>query len=135
MRDGVLNLVINASRRAQDLAFFQDHLGDELEILAQDDLALLALQGPKAAQVLTQIWPEVGALCFMQSACVTQPFAARVSRAGYTGEDGFEISLHADHAAAFAARLLELDEVRVDWPWRARLVALRGGPTALWARP
>ena len=105
-------LVVNASRKEADLAHLEAELGPAYEIEMDDSRALLALQGPASAAVLEALVPGVAALSFMSSA----PFpiaagAGRVSRCGYTGEDGFEISLPGEDAEAFARRLLERPEV------------------------
>ena len=79
--------------------------GLKLEVMA--DRALLALQGPAAGEVIARLSPEAGALGFM-SARSTKigPFDCHVSRSGYTGEDGFEISVRDKNAVEFAKLLL-----------------------------
>jgi len=106
-----LALVVNASRKASDFAHLAEHCGtDSLEI--PEDRALLALQGPLAASVLARFAPEAAALPFMGVAAVTLAGTpALVSRSGYTGEDGFEISLPAAQAEPAARALLDQPEV------------------------
>ena len=105
-----LFLVVNASRKQTDwdlLASRIPQIGAEMH-----DRALLALQGPAAIAVMARLSPEAAALPFM--AVATLPIAgttAWISRSGYTGEDGFEISIPADDAIAFAERLLAEPEV------------------------
>lgn len=101
-----LFVVVNAGGREADLAHLEAHLsGFEVRLLA--DRALLALQGPAAAQVLATMAPEITELAFMQSRELKlSGLDVRVSRLGYTGEDGFEISVHADHAQKLARTLL-----------------------------
>jgi aminomethyltransferase len=100
-----LFLVVNAAAKRHDFAHIAGALPDcALTIL--DDRALVALQGPKAA-VLEKFIPGVSKLAFMESREFDHAGAAfRISRSGYTGEDGFEISLPAAAAADFATRLL-----------------------------
>jgi aminomethyltransferase len=107
--DGLF-LIVNASRKEADLAHLRDRLGTSTEPLA--DRALLALQGPAAAAVLSRLVEGVDRLRFMSAAEVT--IGGRrclVTRSGYTGEDGFEISLSAGEAEGFAQRLIAEPEV------------------------
>jgi aminomethyltransferase len=101
-----LLLVVNASRREADFRHIAAELRDvELDVL--EDRALLALQGPRAAEVLGALAPETAALPFLGVAIVMLGGAeCVVSRSGYTGEDGFEISVPAEAAEALARRLL-----------------------------
>ena len=102
-----LFLVVNASRKHIDLPHIASHLAAGLRLEAHDDRALLALQGPAAATVLAALAPDVAALPFMGVACTTiRGIDCLVSRSGYTGEDGFEISVPADRAEALARLLL-----------------------------
>ena len=103
-----LFLVVNASRAGRDLALLEDGMTGTSVSVDPLDRALLALQGPRAEAALARLVPECAALAFMQTAEARwDGRAIRVSRLGYTGEDGFEISLPKDRAAAFAERLLE----------------------------
>ncbi len=103
-------LVVNAACKAQDIAYLRDALdGQELKIL---DKALLALQGPAARAVMSVLSPEAAKLSFMRGARVEiEGVRAYVTCSGYTGEDGFEISVEPEHAQALARRLLEFTEV------------------------
>lgn len=110
--DGVINIVINAGRKTHDLAVFQKQLGAQLQFVLADNLALLALQGPKAATALARLCDAPHKLSFMQSAPATiAGVSTIVSRCGYTGEDGFEISVLNEHAEHIARLLLSEDEV------------------------
>lgn len=105
-------LVVNAACKAQDLAHLQQGLGDGVRAAMLEDLALLALQGPQAAAVLARLAPGVEKLSFMAVADVEiDGLACRVSRSGYTGEDGYEISVPAEEAERLARRLLAEEEV------------------------
>jgi aminomethyltransferase len=110
-RDGGLNLVLNAARKHADLALLEAHF-DKAALEPLFDRALLALQGPAAAAVLARLVPGVDRLAFMSAAEIRIAGAdCMVSRSGYTGEDGFEISLAAGDATAVAERLLAEPEV------------------------
>jgi len=110
-RPDYLLLVVNAARKDFDLGHLRDGLGAACEVEPLDR-ALLALQGPKAAAALETILPDVGGMRFMDvRAMDSGGTRVLVSRSGYTGEDGFEISIAADAAADFAERLLDLPEV------------------------
>jgi aminomethyltransferase len=102
-----LFLVVNAACKAQDEAHLRAHLSDVCVIEPLPDRALIALQGPKAESVLAKFCPEAPAMRFMdagpRSVGGVECF---VSRSGYTGEDGFEISVPAEAAARLAGDLL-----------------------------
>jgi aminomethyltransferase len=107
--DGRLNLVVNAARKAVDFALLESNLPLSVRLTRLDRLALVALQGPAAVAVLERLEPKCGlaAMAFMSAQPVRfGRVSAFVSRSGYTGEDGFEISLPADETEAFARRLL-----------------------------
>ena len=108
-----LFLVVNAACKDQDLAHLRAHLAAHCQIEPLfEERALLALQGPEAVTVLKRLAPEVADMTFMQFAPVTLlGIECYVSRSGYTGEDGFEISVPCDHADALARRLLAEPEV------------------------
>ncbi|KAF3998334.1 glycine cleavage system aminomethyltransferase GcvT [Glaciimonas immobilis] len=107
-----LLLVVNAACKHQDLAYLQHHLPDSCAIEALTNRALLALQGPQAAKVLARFAPKTAQMLFMQTSSVMLAgFNCVVSRSGYTGEDGFEISVSNDHAEALARLLLAQPEV------------------------
>ena len=106
-RDGHLLLVVNAACKHDDLAHLQTYLADICDIGARFDRALLALQGPAAQSVLAGLQPDVAAMRFMDVIDTEiAGFACTVSRSGYTGEDGFEISVQADGAEPVARALL-----------------------------
>lgn len=101
--------VVNAACKAQDVDHLKRHLED---VILHDDRALVALQGPKAAEVLTRLCPEAAELVFMRAGRLTVGGVdCFVTRSGYTGEDGFEISMPADAAPDLARRILSHDEV------------------------
>ncbi|MGE0736454.1 MAG: glycine cleavage system aminomethyltransferase GcvT [Alphaproteobacteria bacterium] len=106
-----LFLVVNAARKEHDFALLKDGMkGVAVAIL--DDLALLALQGPQAAAALQRHAPQCIGLSFMQGAEMrVAGIDCFVTRSGYTGEDGFEISAPADRAEALARMLLAEPEV------------------------
>jgi aminomethyltransferase len=114
-------MVVNGATKWDDIAWLREHLPDEVTLNHLDEDALMALQGPEAAQALKRLglvpmnegWPAVEAMTFMEAA----PFRwgevpLRVSRSGYTGEDGYEISVPAEHAVALADALCAQPEVR-----------------------
>jgi aminomethyltransferase len=109
-----LFLVVNAARKEEDFAHIERLLPDlRLQIL--DDRALIALQGPEAASVLIRRWPKLATQPFMAVVSIDELGDAETnaffSRSGYTGEDGFEISLPAGKAEAFTRALLSEPEV------------------------
>ncbi|MDA8247602.1 MAG: glycine cleavage system aminomethyltransferase GcvT [Rhodospirillales bacterium] len=108
-----LHVVVNASRTEHDLTHLQTHLPPGVTATLHEDRALLALQGPRAAAALGRIAPEAAALPFMAAAeCHVAGMPALVSRSGYTGEDGFEISLPAAAGEEIAALLLTDPDVQ-----------------------
>ena len=109
-----LFLVVNAACKDQDLAHLRQHLGDQCQIEPLfEERALLALQGPAAVKVLARLAPEVTKMTFMQFAPLRLlGVECYVSRSGYTGEDGFEISVPAASAESLARSLLAEPEVQ-----------------------
>ncbi|QTL03087.1 glycine cleavage system aminomethyltransferase GcvT [Aquabacter sp. L1I39] len=111
--DGKLILVVNAATKDADYAHIAAHLSDGVVLHPQEDRALLALQGPKAATVLARLSPEAAALTFMSATPTTVAGAyAHISRSGYTGEDGYEISIPAAEAVKVWEALLAEPEVK-----------------------
>ncbi|MEI7786395.1 MAG: glycine cleavage system aminomethyltransferase GcvT [Betaproteobacteria bacterium] len=106
-------VVVNGACKDADLAHLQARIGSRCSIEPQHDHALLALQGPQAVTVLSRLLPGVERLVFMTGmACDWQGEALYITRSGYTGEDGFEISLPAAVAEPFARTLLTHSEVK-----------------------
>ncbi|MGH6786042.1 MAG: glycine cleavage system aminomethyltransferase GcvT [Novosphingobium sp.] len=109
-------LVVNGATKWDDIGHLREHLPDEVTLNHLDDKALLALQGPEAFAALERVaegeWP-ISALTFMKGGRFTLAGAeAWISRSGYTGEDGFEISVPADRAEAVAELLCAQGEVK-----------------------
>ena len=110
--DGLF-IVVNAACKDDDFKLIERELSAEAELERLDDRALLAIQGPEAAEVMAAIEPKLGELGFME--CGTfHLFGARcfVSRSGYTGEDGYEISVPASHAVQAWDALLSNAKVK-----------------------
>ncbi|MBV8188195.1 MAG: glycine cleavage system aminomethyltransferase GcvT [Alphaproteobacteria bacterium] len=108
-----LLLVINAACKDADLAHLQGHLEARCDVEPMFARGLLALQGPQAATVLARLAPQVAAMKFMTGAFVIIEGArCYVTRSGYTGGDGYEISTPADAAERIARRLLAHPEVK-----------------------
>jgi aminomethyltransferase len=106
-----LGLIVNAANKDADFAHLRSNLPElGLEVLAER--ALLALQGPKAAEVLAQVLRDIETMAFMSRREVRRDGASLfVSRSGYTGEDGYEISVPDEQARTFAERLLADERV------------------------
>lgn len=106
-----LTMVVNASRKEVDIAHLRRNLSD-LDVRQSDDVSLLALQGPSAAAVLGRLAPASKLMLFMTSETLKiGDVKCGISRTGYTGEDGFEISCAAADADALARTLLAEPEV------------------------
>ncbi len=102
-----LFLVVNAACKEADIAHLRAHLSETCEIEEITDRALLALQGPAAETALEALAPGVAAMKFMDVAVIASDFGDLwVSRSGYTGEDGYEVSVTGGQAVAFARALL-----------------------------
>ncbi|WP_064685470.1 glycine cleavage system aminomethyltransferase GcvT [Rhizobium bangladeshense] len=110
--DDHLFVVVNASCKEADLAHLQAHIGDQCDITLLNR-ALIALQGPRAVEVLAELWADVAAMKFMDVRhCRLHDVSCLVSRSGYSGEDGFEISIPSDKAVDVTMRLLEHPDVQ-----------------------
>jgi aminomethyltransferase len=110
--EGGLSLVVNAACKEHDLAHLQAHLPADIAVEPRFERALLALQGPHAAAILARFAPGVERMSFMSAAEITLGgISCGVTRSGYTGEDGFELSIAAADAAAVAKALLAEPEV------------------------
>lgn len=108
-----LLLVVNGACKQADIRHLQTNIGHRCTVQPLPERALLALQGPKAAAALAQLNGDVTTLVFMTATSMTLAGAeCYVSRSGYTGEDGFEISVPAEQAVALAKALLALPEVK-----------------------
>ncbi|MEZ5796906.1 MAG: glycine cleavage system aminomethyltransferase GcvT [Paracoccaceae bacterium] len=103
-----LFVVVNAARKAHDIPHMAAHLAGVAEVVAVTDRALLALQGPQAEAALARLVPGVSAMRFMDVGVFGDLW---ISRSGYTGEDGFEISVPQAQAGALARQLLAMPEV------------------------
>lgn len=104
-------LVVNAACKEQDIAYLRSALpGFEIEYL--EGRGLLALQGPSAVDVMAQLAPDVRELVFMTgSRVILEGADCYITRSGYTGEDGFEISVPAESAEALARKLVSFEQV------------------------
>jgi aminomethyltransferase len=102
-----LFLIVNASRKEVDFTHLAANLPEHVTLTEQEDRALIALQGPEAVTVIGRLSPQAAELPFMGIAALTiDGIDCLISRSGYTGEDGFEISVPSDQASALANRLL-----------------------------
>ncbi|MCB1667204.1 MAG: glycine cleavage system aminomethyltransferase GcvT [Porticoccaceae bacterium] len=104
-------LVVNAACKEQDLAYLREHMqGFQIDYL--EGRGLIALQGPAAKDVMAELAPAVNELVFMEGCRVAIEGAdCYITRSGYTGEDGFEISVPAEHCEAVARKLLNFEQV------------------------
>jgi len=112
-RENDLLLVVNAACKDADTAHLKRHIGERCGVVPMPERALLALQGPKAVDALARLAPGVRALTFMTGGAFTLEGAdCYLTRSGYTGEDGFEISVPAEAAERLARALLAQPEVQ-----------------------
>lgn len=110
--EGKLLLVVNAACKHGDYEYMNANLPEGVSLEVREDLALLALQGPAAVDVLSKLCPEAGDLTFMTGKPVQiEGVPCHASRSGYTGEDGYEISVPADKAEDLARKLLADEDV------------------------
>ncbi|MEM8548623.1 MAG: glycine cleavage system aminomethyltransferase GcvT, partial [Pseudomonadota bacterium] len=106
-------LVVNAACKAEDRAWIETHLSANQSLTELDDRALLALQGPAAREVLGEMIPEVKALSFMNGvSCTLNGMEIYATCSGYTGEDGFELSVANSDAVALAKGLIDSPRVQ-----------------------
>ncbi|HCX82386.1 MAG: glycine cleavage system protein T [Curvibacter sp. RIFCSPHIGHO2_12_FULL_63_18] len=110
-------VIVNGACKVGDIAHIQAKIGSRCQVIPLPDYALLALQGPQAVAALARLAPGVDKLVFMTGGNFTvdtgtQKIDVFLTRSGYTGEDGFEISVHKDHADALARALLAQPEVK-----------------------
>ena len=112
--DEDLFLVVNAGCKNSDFAHLQRTIGDDCKVEFLEDVALLALQGPLAHKVLSEIAPSISEMIFMTAKqVVINGIECLITRSGYTGEDGFEISLAAKDSEELAKLLLS--NIEVEW--------------------
>lgn len=112
-----LFVIVNGACKVGDIAHIQAKIGSRCDVITMPEYALLALQGPQAVTALSRLAPGVEKLVFMTGGNFTintdtQKIDVFLTRSGYTGEDGFEISVHNDHADALARALLAQPEVK-----------------------
>ncbi len=108
-----LFVIVNGACKSGDIAHIQKHIGSLCEVVPMPERGLLALQGPQAVDALSRLVPDARQLVFMTGArFMWQGADLFITRSGYTGEDGFEISVHNDHADALARALLAQPEVK-----------------------
>jgi aminomethyltransferase len=112
--EGVLMLIVNAARKDADFAHLAARLPANVRLLRADHRALVALQGPMAADVLARHARDAAALRFMTAHSTSfDGIDCHVSRSGYAGEDGFEISVRANRVVAVVERLLDDPRVKL----------------------
>ena len=111
--DGEILIIVNAGTKEADYRLIEASLPDGVRLRRLDGLALLALQGPEAVGALSALAPEAAEMTFMNARALRiGDIATHVSRSGYTGEDGYEISVAAADAAALWAKLTDDGRVR-----------------------
>ncbi len=112
-REDDLFVIVNGACKAGDIAHMQARIGGRCQVIPLPDHGLLALQGPQAVAALSRLVPGVEKLVFMTGGGFTWNGAPLfITRSGYTGEDGFEISVPAGRAEALARALLAQPEVK-----------------------
>ena len=120
-REGDIFVIVNGAGKAVDMAHIQAKIGHRCQVIPMPQMALMALQGPKAVDAMKRLCPGIDKLVFMTGgtfniACDShgphQTIECFVTRSGYTGEDGFEISVHEMKAEALAHALLAQPEVK-----------------------
>ena len=120
-REHDIFVIVNGACKSGDIAHIQQKIGHRCQVIPMPQMALMALQGPQAVTALTRLCPGIEKLVFMTGgtfdiACDShgphQTIESFVTRSGYTGEDGFEISVHEMQAEALARALLAQPEVK-----------------------
>ena len=110
---GDIFVIVNGACKAGDIAHIENKIGDRCQVTPMPEMALLALQGPQAVTALQRLAPGVEQLVFMTGGRFSVAGCdCFLTRSGYTGEDGFEISVHASQADALARALLAQPEVK-----------------------
>lgn len=117
LHGGDIFIIVNGACKAGDITHIQNKIGTRCQVIPSPELALLALQGPQAVTALQRLAPGVEKLVFMSGGRFTvqtgrQAFDVFLTRSGYTGEDGFEISVAGSQAEALARALLAQPEVK-----------------------
>jgi aminomethyltransferase len=117
MREADVFVIVNGACKVGDIAHIQTRIGTRCQVIPMPERALLALQGPHAVTALSRLAPGVEKLVFMTGGhftvqAGTQRMEVFLTRSGYTGEDGFEISVHESDAEALAKALLAQPEVK-----------------------
>ena len=111
--DAAIYMVVNGATKYDDIGWMIEHLPDDVTMNHMADQALLALQGPQAGEAMATLIPGTADLLFMQCGAFDwNGVPLWISRSGYTGEDGFEISLPGDACVAFADALCALPQVK-----------------------
>jgi aminomethyltransferase len=106
-------VIVNGACKVNDMAHIQARIGSRCQVIPMPERALLALQGPQAVDALSRLVPGVEKLVFMTGASFDwQGADLFITRSGYTGEDGFEISVGNGQVEAFARALLAQAEVK-----------------------
>ena len=106
-------LIVNGACKLTDIAHIETHIGNRCQIVTLPTQGLLALQGPQAVTALSRLVPGVEKLVFMSGGSFAWNGAELfITRSGYTGEDGFEISVPGEHTEALARALLAQPEVK-----------------------
>jgi len=112
-RGGTIFVIVNGACKVGDIAHIRQHIGSRCEVIPMPERALLALQGPNAVQALARLVPGVEQLVFMTGGRFDwHGDELFITRSGYTGEDGFEISVHQAQANVLARALLAQPEVK-----------------------
>jgi aminomethyltransferase len=112
--DGALMLIVNASRKVDDFAHIEARLPAGVKLMRAEHRGLIALQGPQAAEVLSRHAEGVDAMPFMTATSVRcAGVDCHISRSGYTGEDGYEISVRATKLPALVETLLGESAVKL----------------------